>query len=163
MPNTTLITPSIREALIDALIDSWGLPHLKRSALTREAATRDIDAILTALASQLDPADLPARMTTRLIRACSHFADDPECAKMTAAAVMQERWDTAAQAAAEADLYRREHSDMAGQALALRERATEWRQKHDAARRERDELSQTLDATMRNFEAYVEEHPAGDE
>lgn len=45
--------------LIDALIDSWGMPAFRRSRMTREAATRDVDAILAALAA--DPGNLRER------------------------------------------------------------------------------------------------------
>ncbi|MGI5223551.1 hypothetical protein [Actinoallomurus sp. CA-142502] len=69
-PGTTT-TPSARETLIAALLDAWKLPQATRSRITREAAGRDVDAILAALAA--DQGDLCERMAEALKR----FFDDP--------------------------------------------------------------------------------------
>jgi hypothetical protein len=80
-------------------IASWRLAEDDKAELLANIWGDQIaNAVIAELAG--DPGDLPARMTARLVRACTHFADDPECAEMTAAAIMDERWEHAAHIAA---------------------------------------------------------------
>jgi hypothetical protein len=98
-PGAFVSAEGLRERLIARLLESWSVAEDGTSArMARITAGRNVDVVLAELAG--DPGDLPARMAARLERACTHFADDPECAEMTAAALMDERWEHAAHIAA---------------------------------------------------------------
>lgn len=139
----------LRERVAEALAP-WCRVHEITEAPCERCELR-LDAVMAALAG--DPGDLPARMA-EAIREAAHDCDD-DC-EMSGC-----HPNVIAVTESNGKIF-----DVEGTPEALVEVAMSVRWEHatrqaielERLRAERDELSQTLDATMRNFEDYVEEH-----